>query len=491
MINRSLTILALAVLGLFFADLEISALEPWTELGRMLQGALSPDLLSLEVVGRALFNTLAFALVGTFLGGLAGGLLAFFHHLRLVRYSCAFVRSIHELFWAFLLMPILGLNSVCGVLAIAIPYAGIFAKVYAEILEEADPRPLLAIPKATDPLSRFFYGYLPGLFKELKHYTSYRFECALRSSAILGFIGLPTLGYHLETWLREGQYGQAFTLIYIFYGLIFSIRAWARPRWILFWVAGAFWGISKEISFSLENTTRFFSYEILPWPVRQGEGIGELGSWFYHLLTHQVFEGTLNTLILTQVSLALSGILALGWFPLASKTFVGPRGWFGGHFVLVVLRSTPEYLLAYICIHLFGPSMLPAIIALSVHNGGILAHLSSLNADQIKPDLSGAAKPANRYFYEVLPRIYGQFLAFLLYRWEVIFRESAILGILGVYSLGFFIDSAIAADHLDEAFALIVLSGLFNILIDRASQFFRKGFAPGAGINPPHSLALD
>jgi hypothetical protein len=46
----------------------------------------------------------------------------------------------------------------------------------------------------------------------------------------------------------------------------------------------------------------------------------------------------------------------------------------------------------------------------------------------------------DRYLYEVLPHIYGQFLAFLFYRWEIMMRESATLGILGIYTLGFFID---------------------------------------------------
>ena len=46
-----------------------------------------------------------------------------------------------------------------------------------------------------------------------------------------------------------------------------------------------------------------------------------------------------------------------------------------GHVVLVVLRSTPEYILAFILLQLWGPSMLPAIVALSLHNGAIIGHL--------------------------------------------------------------------------------------------------------------------
>ena len=63
--------------------------------------------------------------------------------------GCAVVRAVHELFWALIFLQLFGLSPLTGLLAIAIPYAGIFAKVYAEILEEADPAPLQAMPDGT------------------------------------------------------------------------------------------------------------------------------------------------------------------------------------------------------------------------------------------------------------------------------------------------------------------------------------------------------
>ena len=53
-------------------------------------------------------------------------------------------------------------------------------------------------------------------------------------------------------------------------------------------------------------------------------------------------------------------------------------------------------------------------------------------------------------------------------------RESAILGILGVYTLGFYIDSAISDDHLDTAMFLILITALLNMVIDSLSQTIRK-----------------
>jgi phosphonate transport system permease protein len=139
-----------------------------------------------------------------------------------------------------------------------------------------------------------------------------------------------------------------------------------------------------------------------------------------------------------------------------------------------VVRSTPEYMLAYVLLQLLGPSMLPAVIALAFHNGAIVGYLMGRHADvlEYRPD---APKGANLYFFETVPRLYGQFLAYVLYRWEIILRESAIFGILGVATLGFYVDAAISELKLDVAAALILAFALLSMLVDAFSRRLRKG----------------
>jgi phosphonate transport system permease protein len=72
-----------------------------------------------------------------------------------------------------------------------------------------------------------------------------------------------------------------------------------------------------------------------------------------------------------------------------------------------------------------------------------------------------------------LPRVYGQFLAFLFYRWEVIMRETAILGILGIATLGFYVDSSLADIRLDRVMFLIVIMVIFNVTVDALSRHIR------------------
>ncbi len=144
-----------------------------------------------------------------------------------------------------------------------------------------------------------------------------------------------------------------------------------------------------------------------------------------------------------------------------------------GRIVLVVVRSTPEYMLAYVLLQMLGPSMLPAILALTIHNAAIIGYLMGRHADALdyRPD---APTGVNLYFYETLPRLYGQFLAYVLYRWEIILRESAIFGILGVTTLGYYVDAAISELRLDVAVVLILAVAAISMAVDALSRALRR-----------------
>lgn len=483
MLKTSLFFVAIALLAFLLADLEISTLDPWLEFGRMAKGAVTPDFLAVWGFWHALLNTVVFALCGICLAVVFGVSLAFFFRFTPVRLFCAFVRAIHEIFWALIFQSVVGLNSVCGVLAIAIPYAGIFAKVYAEIVQESDHRPREGVPTRSRGLSRFVYGILPVIYADTKHYTGYRFECALRSSAILGFIGLPTLGFYLETAFREGLYSEAAALLYVFYLLIASLKYWVKARLIPLYAMAAFIILPWEVSLSWENVQRF-SYEILPFPMRpEGAASWDNGvlfawesviHWLREIIAGEGWTGIRNTVVLTQIVLVGTGIFTLLSFPFACRHFTGKVARRISHYVLIVLRTTPEYILAYILVQLWGPSMLPAVWAILLHNGAILAFLTSNNADLVPLRIDAPQKRMERYFFEVLPRVYGQFLAFLFYRWEVMMRETALLGILGVYTLGFYIDSAEKSIQLDIMIILILVTALLNMGIDSVSQLVRR-----------------
>lgn len=474
----------LALVCLFFADLEIISADPWGELGRIAYGFVQPSFYSWQELLISLMNTLAFALLGVSISSVLGLVLAQFFHYRLVRFACAFIRSIHEIFWALIFLQFFGLSTLTGLLAIIIPFSGIFAKVYAEIFEESDRAPEAALAcSAQGTLSSFLYARLALAWPQVVSYTRYRLECGIRSSAILGFIGLPTLGFHLESFFSEGEYGQAAAVLYVFFFVIASLRFWSQRRSLLLLLLVAVVWLASQLDLYLSTQVdliwRFLSHDVVPAPIRAADSLWSLDTlyefwvWFALLAQNQIAEGVWNTLLLTMIALVGSGVIALILYPTVSALFMRKYPRAISHFLLVVLRSIPELMLVFVLLIMMGPSMVPAILALSLHNGAIIAHLigSASNHLQLRQD---APKGLNLYTYEVTPRIYRPFLAFLFYRWEVILRESAILGILGVHTLGFYVDSAFEELRFDRALLLILVTAALNIVVDALSRRIRQ-----------------
>jgi len=464
------------VLGAF-GDFEVTTLDPWLEIKRMAYGAITPDFTATEDLWSSLVNTVAFAILGVVLSNVLGFPLALAFNYRGIRIFCAFIRSVHELFWALIFLQIFGLTPLTGILAIAIPYSGIFAKVYSEILEESDPSPLQIVPNGTRLASTFMFVRMPDAWSHFKTYALYRLECGLRSSAILGFIGLPTIGFHLESAFSQGKYSEVAALLIIFYIVIATIPKWIYANLIPLYIILAIALIPWAGEITTGNLIRFFTHDVLPYPLRitetyDAETFALLASWLANIWNEQAIPGLINTIILTQVALVGSAVLTLMLFPLISSKFFGLTGRTTGHIFLVILRSTPEYILALIFLLLWGPSMLPAVIALALHNGAIIGHLMGRYTENIilRPDTPAGV---NLYFYDILPRLYPQLLAFLFYRWEVIMRETAILGILGIATIGFFIDSAFADLRFDRALFLIIITAGLNMCIDSLSRFIR------------------
>lgn len=471
-VRTSLLFVLIALVALAFSDIAITTLNPWQELQKILGGLLRPDFMAMDSLGQALLRTVSFAFSGVAIGCVAGFFLALMFGSRLVRTFCAFIRSIHEIFWALIFLQFFGLHPLTGVLAIAIPFAGIFGKVYSEILEEADQTPARLLPKGTGVISRFVFARIPDAFPHLRSYTAYRLECGLRSSAVLGFIGLPTLGYYLESSFSQGHYSEVGALLLVFYVLIATMRLWLRPRLLPFYLAASPFFLGSGFPIVWGNIQRFFTEDVVPAPLRNGEGWEATMTWLGDIITSQALPGIWNTLILTQIALVLTGILTLLVFPLVSKHFLGPKRRTAGHVLLVVARSTPEYMLAFILLQMWGPSMLPAVVALSLHNAGIIGHLIGRQSGEFSLH-PGAPRGLNRYGYEVLPRVYAPFLAFLFYRWEIIMRETAILGILGITTLGFYVQGAIQDIRFDQAMVLILITAGLNIAVDWISRGVR------------------
>ena len=242
---------ALLALALLWPVLVAAEFRPWLLweganlkvmsgfLGGFLPPSREPEFLGLLL--QATLQTLAMATAGTALAfaiavplaaasarslsisrlgpgpGVARGRLA----RQAVRGLMALLRAMPEVVWALLFVRALGLGPAAGVLALAVTYGGMLAKVYAEILESTDTRPARALLEAgSGRLAALGYGLLPQAAQELVSYTVYRWECAVRASVIMGFVGAGGLGQLMDQSVKMLNGGEASTILLTFLLLV-------------------------------------------------------------------------------------------------------------------------------------------------------------------------------------------------------------------------------------------------------------------------------
>ena len=140
---------------------------------------------------------------------------------QVLKWLLIVLRSIPELVWALVFVRVVGLGPTAGVLAIALTYSGMLGKVYGEILESGETAPTEALLRnGSGRLQAFGYALLPQNAAELASYTVYRWECAIRSSVVLGFVGAGWLGQQLDSAMKMFNGGEVVTMLAVFVALV-------------------------------------------------------------------------------------------------------------------------------------------------------------------------------------------------------------------------------------------------------------------------------
>ena len=140
---------------------------------------------------------------------------------RLLRAVLIVLRGVPDLVWALLLVRAAGLGSLPAVLALGLAYGGMLGKVYAEILESSDTHATATLLRnGAGRVQAFCYGLLPASAAELTSYTVYRWECAIRSSVVLGFVGAGGLGQQMDNSMKMFNGGEVATMLLVFMALV-------------------------------------------------------------------------------------------------------------------------------------------------------------------------------------------------------------------------------------------------------------------------------
>jgi len=246
---------------------------------------------------------------------------------------------------------------------------------------------------------------------------------------------------------------------------------------------------------NLEN----FAAELVPFPFRSADfEFGVLWTWISGMMRSRGFEAALNTLAISIAAIVLAGVVGALLSLVAARTLMTASpflpasgsalaatewGWIlarsACRLFMIFARSIPEYIWAFLFLAMLGPMAWALVLALALHNAGILGRLGAEVVENTEsPPLAAlralGATRAQLALSAVFPLAFSRFLLFFLYRWETCVREATVLGMLGIASLGFWIQDARARNTYDEMFLLILIGGVLVIIGDVVSSLVRE-----------------
>jgi phosphonate transport system permease protein len=194
---------------------------------------------------RLLGETLLMAYVGTALGALGAFFLCFLAAANVtprpwlrvvVRRFCELCRTVPELVFALMFVIAFGLGPLAGVLAVAIHSLGALGKLFAEVVENIDMKPVEGVHATGAPWHvAMRFGALPQTMSNFVSYALLRFEVNVRGATVMGFVGAGGIGMDLIEAIRKFYYSDVsaiLVLIVITVSVIDTVTGYVRRRLI-------------------------------------------------------------------------------------------------------------------------------------------------------------------------------------------------------------------------------------------------------------------
>jgi len=267
---------------------------------------------------------------------------------------------------------------------------------------------------------------------------------------------------------------------------------------VLAWSNAELWPGDLLSERRMQNLERFLG-ELRPYPLQGRDfDLAIAASWAGEILSERGWTATGTTLAMSVAAIVLAALGALFFSFTAARSLASPepylpaarspgrlRRWLwsvlvrGSRLVLIFSRSIPEYVWAFVFLAILGPTAWPVVLALALHNLGILGKLGAEVVENLesKPlaELRGlGATRLEISIAGIFPIALPRWLLYFFYRWETCVREATVLGMLGIVSLGYWIVDARARNHYDEMFFFVLLGAGIVLVGDLVSLLARE-----------------
>jgi len=447
-------------------------------------------------------NTLIYSVAGFFAGIAVGLFLSYFslrfRKTRFIGIAVAIIfRSTHEVVFMYLLVLIFGLNPYIAIMAIGISFGGIQSKVFTDNMNLTSDTAYLAYKnRGYKYRGIFFFNLFPNSFNSNLNYVTYRYECAIRSAVVLSYIGLPGIGLHIHHAMTDADYNALFAYIYsliIFIFLFSLLTAWVLTK--VQYRIGKFskWFIPASLILSGIFIATHFQEFLGLFQLRNWQGILRSGEAIANVLNpfNRVFftADNLSRFWFATVDTVILGVLATVFLFFLFALMI--LHYFYGftrnnrihmelnNAISIINRSIPDIVFMVLLLFVMRPNIVTGALALALHNFGILTKLIK---DRIKSNYEKTFttyknrrfKAFSIFFFLFLPLMGKDLIHLMSYRFEMMIKASAVIGILGGGGLGLLLRLEMSRFNFEAIYFIVVLYVLLFLVVDKINAVISR-----------------
>lgn len=429
-------------------------------------------------------------------------------------------RAVPDLVLAIIFLRMFGLGATAGIIAMGIHSVGMVAKLYADAIEELDDGPRESIESAGGNRSQQIASAIPQkLLPQIIATALHRFDINLRTSVLLGYVGVGGIGLAIANSLSvlDYQRGMALAVIVLVLCILIELLSGAIRAALMSsaggGVSGGTWvdrmfnrgrepglnDVKLTPPWSMERFQRFFSVGLvlvltvaalwrvdLSWSALW-QGLLELPetlALFFPPSTGGSLVNLLEQLVVTiQISLAatlIGGVLAIPVGVLAARNVV-PNKFVHQTFrvIIVVVRGIPELILAIIFVVISGLGGVAGTLALSVGAVGLLSKLVADSLEETDVQVQEAMRTAGAtepqvFFSATLRQAAPAFVAHTMYLLDTNIRSATLLGVVGAGGIGFLLLNASRINQFDVVTMVLILMVAVVLIVEGLSVWLRR-----------------
>ncbi|QGU05224.1 Phosphate-import permease protein PhnE [Corynebacterium comes] len=430
-------------------------------------------------------------------------------------------RAIPDLVLAIIFLRMFGLGATAGILALGIHSVGMVAKLYADAVEELDDGPRESIESIGGTRRQQITAAIPQvLLPQMIATALHRFDINLRTSVLLGYVGVGGIGLAISESLRvlDYQRGMALAVIVLVLCIVIELISGGIRAAIMSssggTVVGGTWvdrllnrgrdsagGPDLRLTppWTTARIRRFGAFLLIAvltvaslyrvdvtWSTL-GQGILDLPQTvglFLPPSTGGSFPLLLEQLLVTvQIALAatvLGAVLAIPIGVLAARNVVA-NPYVHGFFrtFIVVIRGIPELILAIIFVVITGLGGVAGTLALAVGAVGLLSKLVADSLEETDVEVQTAlrtagASEAQIFFSATMRQAAPAFVAHTMYLLDTNIRSATLLGVVGAGGIGFLLLNASRINQFEVVTTILLLMIAVVLLVEGVSMWLRK-----------------